>query len=128
MNILIIHQNFPGQFKHLAPALVQQGHTVVALTMQKIEAIEWQGVTLVSYAASRGSAPNIHPWVGDFETKTIRGEACFRAALRKLKGSGSFNFMTVQPTTAESMNNRGHPLVGPCQASKRIHGGASRRF
>jgi hypothetical protein len=31
MKILLIHQNFPGQFKHLAPALVQRGHTVVAL-------------------------------------------------------------------------------------------------
>jgi len=25
MNLLFIHQNFPGQFKHLAPALAQQG-------------------------------------------------------------------------------------------------------
>jgi len=25
-------------------------------------------------------------------------------------------------------NNRGHPLAGPCQASKRFHGGISRRF
>lgn len=32
MKILLIHQNFPGQYKHLAPALVQQGHQVVALT------------------------------------------------------------------------------------------------
>ena len=31
MNILFVHQNFPGQFKHLAPALAQQGHKVVAL-------------------------------------------------------------------------------------------------
>ena len=29
MNVLFIHQNFPGQFKFLAPALVQQGHRVV---------------------------------------------------------------------------------------------------
>lgn len=81
MNILFIHQNFPGQFKFLAPALVQHGHTVVAMTMQKVEAQEWQGVKLVPYGASRGTTPNVHPWVSDFETKTIRGEACFRAAL-----------------------------------------------
>lgn len=87
MNILFIHQNFPGQFKHLAPALVQQGHTVVALTMQKTGAQEWQGVKLVPYSASRGSTPDIHPWASDFETKTIRGEACFRAALQ-LKAQG----------------------------------------
>jgi len=87
MNILFIHQNFPGQFKFLAPALVQHGHTVVAMTMQKTEAKEWQGVKLVPYSANRGTTPNVHPWVSDFETKTIRGEACFRAALQ-LKARG----------------------------------------
>ncbi len=87
MNILFIHQNFPGQFKFLAPALVNQGHTVVAMTMQKTEAKVWQGVKLVQYTASRGTTPKVHPWVSDFETKTIRGEACFKAALQ-LKASG----------------------------------------
>jgi glycosyltransferase involved in cell wall biosynthesis len=87
MNILFVHQNFPGQFKHLAPALAQHGHRVVAMTMQKTNATEWQGVRLVPYAATRGSTPDIHPWVSDFETKTIRGEACFRAA-SALKASG----------------------------------------
>ena len=82
MNILFIHQNFPGQFKFLAPALVQHGHAVVAMTMQKSESKEWQGVKLVPYSATRGTTPNVHPWVSDFETKTIRGEACFRAALQ----------------------------------------------
>ena len=81
MNILFIHQNFPGQFKFLAPALVQQGHRVLAMTMQKTDAKNWQGVELVNYKAARGTTPNVHPWVSDFETKTIRGEACFRAAL-----------------------------------------------
>ena len=32
MRILFVHQNFPGQFLHLAPALAARGHTVVALT------------------------------------------------------------------------------------------------
>ena len=82
MNILFIHQNFPGQFKFLAPALSQQGHTVVAMTMQKSSGTQWQGVKLVYYGASRGTTPNVHPWVADFETKTIRGEACFKAALQ----------------------------------------------
>jgi glycosyltransferase involved in cell wall biosynthesis len=87
MKILFIHQNFPGQFKFLAPALVLQGHKVVAMTMQKTEAASWEGVELFQYAAARGSTANVHPWVADFETKTIRAEACFRAAL-KLKEDG----------------------------------------
>lgn len=35
MNILFVHQNFPGQFKHLAPALAAAGHAVVALGINK---------------------------------------------------------------------------------------------
>jgi len=31
MRVLLIHQNFPGQFRHLAPALVAAGHEVVAI-------------------------------------------------------------------------------------------------
>ena len=81
MNILFIHQNFPGQFKFLAPALVQQGHMVTAMTMQKTEAKQWKGVKLVPCGATRSTTPHVHPWVSDFETKTIRGEACFKAAL-----------------------------------------------
>ena len=87
MNILFIHQNFPGQFKFLAPALANLGHRVVAMTMQKIDFKAWKGVDIVHYSATKGTTPNVHPWVGDFETKTIRAEACFRAAL-EMKTSG----------------------------------------
>lgn len=104
MNILFIHQNFPGQFKFLAPALAADpGHTVAAMTMQKVTATEWQGVKLVPYAASRGTTPNVHPWVSDFETKTIRGEACFRAAL-KLREQGFIpDVIIAHPGWGESL-------------------------
>jgi glycosyltransferase involved in cell wall biosynthesis len=103
MNILFIHQNFPGQFKFLAPALVQQGHTVVAMTMQKVESREWQGVRIVPYSAGRGTTPNVHPWVSDFETKTIRGEACFRAALAMRDGGFSPDVIVAHHGWGESL-------------------------
>lgn len=87
MHLLFIHQNFPGQFKFLAPALVKQGHTVVALTMQKTEARIWEGVQLVPYSTNKGTTPGIHSWVSDIETKVIRGEACQRAC-QQLKQQG----------------------------------------
>ncbi len=92
MNILFIHQGFPGQFKFLAPALVQQGHNVQAMIMQKLEtdapgSATAQDVTLIPYTPNMGSTANIHPWVVDFETKIIRAESCFRSAL-KLKAQG----------------------------------------
>ncbi len=88
MRILFIHQNFPGQFKHLAPVLASDpNNEVVAFTMQKNAPENWQGVRMIGYSATRGTTANVHPWVSDFETKVIRGEACFRAAL-ELRDSG----------------------------------------
>lgn len=34
LKILFVHQNFPGQFLHLAPALAARGHRVAALTSE----------------------------------------------------------------------------------------------
>lgn len=34
MRILFVHQNFPGQFLHLSPALAARGHDVLALTAE----------------------------------------------------------------------------------------------
>ena len=85
MKILFIHQNFPGQFKHLAPTLAAQGHQVVALGLN--EDRKTRGVRYLRYKIKRGSTPNIHPWVGDFETKVLRAEACARAC-QQLRDQG----------------------------------------
>ncbi|SMX40372.1 glycosyltransferase [Maliponia aquimaris] len=87
MKILLIHQNFPGQYKHLAPALVKLGHEVVALTCKVKEAQVWQGVRIVPYAITGASSPKIHPWLADFETKIIRATSCYRGA-QALKQAG----------------------------------------
>lgn len=87
MKILFIHQNFPGQFKFLAPALAAKGHDVHAMTMRANAPQEFDGVKLHPYKHSRGSTPNIHPWVQDFETKIIRAEACYEAC-RSLSDAG----------------------------------------
>jgi glycosyltransferase involved in cell wall biosynthesis len=86
MKILFIHQNFPAQFKFLAPALVKEGHEVFALALRE-ETQKWEGITIIPYKPSRSSSKEIHPWVSDFETKVIRGEAAYRKLL-ELKGKG----------------------------------------
>ena len=81
MKILFIHQNFPAQFKFLAPALVNLGHTVKAMVLHKTVADDsvngWNGVKVVAYSINRSGSKGIHPWLSDFETKTIRAEAFF---------------------------------------------------
>ena len=54
MNILFVHQNFPAQFKHLAPALVEGGNTVIALTLRDIEEVYWKGVKVIPYKIKKG--------------------------------------------------------------------------
>ena len=34
MKLLFVHQNFPGQFPHIAPEMARRGHDVLALTDQ----------------------------------------------------------------------------------------------
>lgn len=87
MKILLIHQNFPGQYKHLAPALVAQGHEVVALTCKVKEPQTWQGVRIIPYDIKGASTPKIHPWMADFETKILRATSCFQGAAA-LKSQG----------------------------------------
>ena len=87
MKILFIHQNFPAQFKNLAPALAAHGHDVVALTLRNIDGADWKGVRIARYKVNRSSTPDIHPWVADFEAKVIRGEACLQGA-RSLQATG----------------------------------------
>jgi glycosyltransferase involved in cell wall biosynthesis len=98
--ILFIHQNFPGQFKNLAPALVSLGHQVRALAIsgQRIE-----GVDLVSYKPQRGTSQIIHPWVAEFETKVIRGEACGQAMLNLRREGWTPDLVIAHPGWGESL-------------------------
>jgi glycosyltransferase involved in cell wall biosynthesis len=102
MNILFIHQNFPGQFKFLAPALVEKGHTVKVLMPRKDDTV-WKGVEILRYKIVRSSTKGIHPWLVDLESKTVRGEACFEAAL-DLKDKGfTPDVIIAHPGWGESM-------------------------
>jgi glycosyltransferase involved in cell wall biosynthesis len=47
----------------------------------------WNNIEVHAYKPGRATTPNIHPWVGDFETKVIRAEACINK-VRLLSKSG----------------------------------------
>jgi len=47
MTVLIVHQNFPGQYRHLATALVARGDRVVAIGGPTAQPLK--GVTLHRY-------------------------------------------------------------------------------
>ena len=51
MHLLLIHQNFPGQFRDLAPAWLASGHRVTAIgsTAEAPSGPQWQGLTYLQY-------------------------------------------------------------------------------
>lgn len=104
MKILFVHQNFPGQFTHLAPALAADAsNEVLALTMQKNAPAIWNGVKIISYQVARGMSKDIHPWLADAEPKVIRGEAAMRTALQLREGGFSPDVIIAHPGWGESL-------------------------
>lgn len=82
MRYLFIHQNFPGQFRHVAAALAARGHEVVALGVNKTPE-PLPGVRHVLYRErSHAGEPPPHPLGGalaELQAKFTRGEAAARA-------------------------------------------------
>jgi glycosyltransferase involved in cell wall biosynthesis len=77
MRILIIHQNFPGQYRHLVGALIARGDEVQAIGAPQAPGMA--GVSCFRYRLpSVGAVPAVHPWAQDFQVKVIRAEAVLR--------------------------------------------------
>lgn len=102
MRILFVHQNFPGQYKHLAPAMAARpGNQVVALCINKPPPV--QGVKVIRYGIEKSTSDKIHPWVMDIETKVIRGEACALAAEKLRKQGFVPDVICAHPGWGESL-------------------------
>jgi glycosyltransferase involved in cell wall biosynthesis len=103
LNILFVHQLFPSQFKHLAPALAARGHNVLALTMRTERDRDWGGVRVVQYSIQRESSKDIHPWVVDHESKIIRSEYCLREAMALKSAGFEPDIIVAHPGWGESL-------------------------
>ncbi|WP_010180045.1 glycosyltransferase [Glaciecola sp. HTCC2999] len=101
MNILFIHQNFPGQYKHIAPALAERGHDVKAIGMCDFKSND--KITYHRYQNKRGTTANAHPWVIDYEAKIIRGEACANLCKSLLDDGYTPDVICVHPGWGEAL-------------------------
>jgi len=61
MHLLLIHQNFPGQFRDLAPAWLAAGHQVTAIgsSSQRPEGRQWAELRFVRYRFENDPAPSL---------------------------------------------------------------------
>jgi glycosyltransferase involved in cell wall biosynthesis len=102
MNYLFVHQNFPGQFKHIAPTLAKdRDNRVIGFSMNSFKSTD--DLQVVNYKAGRGNGRDTHELLREFETKVIRGESAYRAAI-ELKKSGFFpDAIIAHPGWGESL-------------------------
>ena len=76
MKVLFVHQNCPGQFKHLAPALAAEGHEVLFIGQKDKRTPK--GVKRLEYEPHRKVTPKIHPYLLGTEAAILNGQAVAR--------------------------------------------------
>jgi len=126
MNVLFIHQNFPGQYKHLAPVLAQQGHRVVGLGETK-QRPDLPGVEQLGYHPPQSAAVTTHQYLQSFEAHVRRGQQVVRA-LQQLQRTGfSPDLIWAHPGWGEALYLKDIyprvPLVGLFEFYYRSQGG-----
>ena len=104
MNILFIHQNFPGQYRHVLKALAgSASRKMVALGVEALQEPIPSDVQAIRYEIHRRNARDIHPWALETETKVIRGEACAAAAHQLSQAGFSPQLICAHPGWGESL-------------------------
>ncbi len=85
MRIIFIHQNMPGQFKHLAPQMAAAGHDVIFIT--KRNDINLPGVRRITYNLGREAKTHGHVYIHQLDEQILYGQAVARV-LTELKSQG----------------------------------------
>lgn len=104
MDILFVHQNFPGQYVHIVRALAREGgHRLVALGLKDPASVLPDGVQYIQYRLVRGNAEGVHPLASETEAKVIRAEACAHVS-HQLKDQGFVpDVICVHPGWGEAL-------------------------
>jgi glycosyltransferase involved in cell wall biosynthesis len=103
MRVLVIHQNFPGQFGHLVKTWAQRpGWDVRALGSEKAPGLPgFDG--LLRYRLARAPLPNQHAYLRQMEAATLHGQAAVRA-MQQLKNKGfSPDVIVAHPGWGETL-------------------------
>lgn len=85
MRVLLSHQNFPGQFKNLAPELLRRGHEVLAIHRPGLR--PGAGIKSVAFQPARRPSAKTHRYLQSVEAAVLQGQTTARAAI-KLRNDG----------------------------------------
>ena len=101
MKFLFVHQNCPGQFRHLAPALAAEGHEVVFIGQKDKQTPA--GVKRLEYAPHRAVTPRIHPYLAATEAAVLNGQAVARLGFSLKREGWTPDAMIGNPGWGETL-------------------------
>ena len=107
MRILFIHQNFPGQYRHLAPALADDPHNQVIGIGEENAIKRLTGfhprIRLLAYAGPPGASPQTHHYLRSSEAAVRRGQAVARLGLALRQQGFVPEVICVHPAWGEAL-------------------------
>ena len=130
MRVCFIHQNMPGQYRHMIAAMLERGDEVFGIGEQA--AIQRYGLrhprlSLLGYGIPpEDQRPSVPPHLREFDLQVARGQAVAKA-LRMLKEKKlDPDLIVVHPGWGEAMFVRSEypdvPLLGYCEFFYRARG------
>jgi glycosyltransferase involved in cell wall biosynthesis len=102
MNILFVHQNMPGQYRHLAPYLARDPRNRVVFITRKAD-VDLPNVRRVTYQPVRVAQPSTHHYLRLFENCVLHGQAVLRACITLAAEGFQPDVMVAHPGWGEAL-------------------------
>ncbi|MCM8611337.1 glycosyltransferase family 4 protein [Accumulibacter sp.] len=107
MRILFVHQNFPGQYRHLAPALADSRANEVVAIGEEASLRRMQGfhprVRLLGYPQPQGASRQTHHYLHSSEAAVRRGQSVARLALELRRHGFVPDVICAHPAWGEAL-------------------------
>ncbi|UXY13917.1 glycosyltransferase family 4 protein [Chitiniphilus purpureus] len=101
-DILFIHQNFPGQFRHVAAYLVKQSeYQVKALGQEQAPGLP--DIELARYRVKRGPMPGTHHYIRPMEQAVLTGQAVAEILIQLKRQGFNPTVVIAHPGWGESL-------------------------
>lgn len=108
MRFLFVHQNFPGQFRHISAALAAlPQHEVVGMgegrRVKAQSAAQPLGVRVLGYETKAQAGEATHPYLRSTESHVRRGQSVFRAAMHARENGFMPDVVVAHPGWGEAI-------------------------
>jgi glycosyltransferase involved in cell wall biosynthesis len=102
LQLLFIHKNIPGQFRHLAAHLARDRQNRVIFLTQRQD--RWiPGVERAVYTAPRPANPQTHHYLHQYEDAVLHGQAAARACIALTQSGFTPDIVVAHPGWGESL-------------------------